>query len=185
MMAHIKEVDRWEEGETTSIPPDAKLRAFSGGEISDPFFATVYVDDYLLIKVRHSDDDKTALIASASLASDDVRLFGPEEEEGVTPISAPKKSTDWDATIDALGFIIYSHTMRISFLREKADAIKRLLRDPWPANRRHAKARAVLSMAWKRWNLTYIVRAGRYFVWSLLRLIGLHDSRGSKKQNHT
>ena len=111
-------------------------------------------------------------------------MFGPGEE-GVTPILAPKKSTDWDATIDALGFIIYSHTMRISFLREKADAIKRLLRDPWPASRRHAKARAVLSMAWKRWNLTYIVRAGRYFVWSPLRLTGLHDSRGSKKQNHT
>ena len=44
--------------------------------IGRSIFATVYVDDYLLIKVQHSDDDTTALIASASLASDHVRLFG-------------------------------------------------------------------------------------------------------------
>ena len=39
----------------------------------------------LIIRVQHSDDDKTALIASASLASDHVRLLGPGEE-GVSPI---------------------------------------------------------------------------------------------------
>ena len=33
-------------------------------------------------------------------------------------------------------------------------------------------------------NLTYVVRAGRYFVWKLLRLTGLHNSRGSKSQSH-
>ena len=66
MMAHVKVVDRWE-GEPTPIPPDAKIRAHSGEEISEPFFATVYVDDYLLIRVQHSGDDKTALIASAFL----------------------------------------------------------------------------------------------------------------------
>ena len=86
----------------------------------DPFFTTVYD---VPIRVKHSDDDKTALIGSASLASDHVRLFGPGEE-GVTPILAPKKSRDWDTTIDALGFTINSHTMTISFPRQKADAIK-------------------------------------------------------------
>ena len=40
-------------------------------------------------------------------------------------------------------------------------------------------------MAGKLCNLTYVVRAGRCFVWRLLRLTGLHDSRGSKNQNHT
>ena len=75
--------------------------------------------------------------------------------------------------------------MRISFPREKADAIRRLLRDQGPTSRRQAKARDVLSMAGKLWNLTHVVQAGRYFVWRLLRLTGLHDSRGSKNQNHT
>ena len=38
-------------------------------------------------------------------------------------------------------------------------------------------------MAGKLWNLTYVVRAGRYFVWRLLRLTRLHDERGPKNQN--
>ena len=53
----------------------------------------MYEDDYLLIKVQHSDDDTTALIASPSLASDHMRLFGPGEEGG-PPILAPNKSTN-------------------------------------------------------------------------------------------
>ena len=116
-------VVRREECTLTQIPPDAKIRAHSGGEISYPFFTTVYVDDYILIRVQHSDDEKTALIASASLASAHVHLGGPGEE-GVTLILAPKKSTDWVSTINALGCTINSHTMRISFPREKADPKK-------------------------------------------------------------
>ena len=127
-MAHVKVVGRWEERKPTPIPPDAKIRVHTGEEIADPFLTTVYVDDNLLIKVQHSDDDTTALIASASLASDHVRLFGPGEE-GVTLILAPHKSTNWDTTIDALGFTINSHTMKIWFPRVKVDAIKSLLRE--------------------------------------------------------
>ena len=40
-------------------------------------------------------------------------------------------------------------------------------------------------MAGKLWNLTYAVRAGRYFVWRLMRLTVLHDSRGSNNQDNT
>ena len=120
----------------------------------------MYVDNYLLIRVQHSDDDRSALIASASLASDRVHLFGPGED-GVTPILAPKKSTDWGITIDALGFTINSHTLIISCTREKTESIKILLFEHWPASRQQEKAREVLSLACKLWKLTYLVRAGR------------------------
>ena len=40
-------------------------------------------------------------------------------------------------------------------------------------------------MGGKPCNLTHVARAGRYFVWRLLRLTGLHDSRGTKNQNLT
>ena len=113
-----------------------------------------------------------------------MRLFGPGAE-GETPILAPKKSTDWDTTIDALGFTVNSHTLRISYPREKTGAIKRLLYDQWPASRRYAKVKEVLSVTGKLWNLTYVVRAGRYFVWRLLRLSGLHDAQNQKQQNRT
>ena len=120
----------------------------------------MYVDDYPQVRVQHSDDDTTALIASASLGSDHVRLFGPGEV-GVTPNVAPQKSTDWDTKIDALGFTNSSHTMRISVPRENIEAIKRLLLEQWPQNRREATARDVLSLAGKLWNLKYAIRAGR------------------------
>ena len=51
MMAHVEVNDRWEEGTPTPIPSDAKVRAHSEGGISDAFFAIVYVDDYLSIRV--------------------------------------------------------------------------------------------------------------------------------------
>ena len=90
-----------------------------------------------------------------------MRLFGPGEEGG-SPIVAPKKkSTNWDSTIDALGFTITSHTIRISFPREKTNDIKTLLLDQRPVSRRRASARDVLSVAGKLWNLTYVVRADR------------------------
>ena len=77
----------------------------------------MYVDDYLQVRARHSDDDTTALIASASIGSDHVCLFDPGEARA-TPILASKEITDWDTTIDALGFNISSHTMRTSVPRE-------------------------------------------------------------------
>ena len=35
IMAHVKMVDRWEEAKPTPIPPDAQIKAHSGGEIAD------------------------------------------------------------------------------------------------------------------------------------------------------
>ena len=75
--------------------------------------------------------------------------------------------------------------MIISFAREIAEAIERLLYGQLPVSIMQAKARDVLSMAGKLWNLTYAVRAGRYFVWRLMRLTVLHDSRGSNNQDNT
>ena len=123
----------------------------------------------------------TRLVSELSTPNSYVKAWG---EKGVTPILAPKKSTEWDNTIDVLGFTINSHTMRISFPRKKVDAIKRSLREQWPVDRRQAKVRKVLSMAGKLWNLTHVVQAGRYFVWRLLRLTGLQHSLGSKKKQN-
>ena len=184
MMAHVKVVGRWEDGTPTPIPPEAIVRTHSGGGKCSPFFTAVYVDGKLQIRAQHSDDDTTALIASAFLGSNHVRLFGPGEV-GITPILEPKISADWDTTTDALGFTISSHTMIISVPHEKIEAIQRYMFEQWPQSGREATARDVLSMAGKLWNLTYVVRAGGYFVWRLLRLTGLHNSGGTKNQNHT
>ena len=147
-MVHVNVVERWEDGKPTPIPPDAKVRTHSAAGEFDPFFTAVYVGDHLQVRAQHSDDGSTALIAPASRTSDHVCLFGPGEV-GVTPILAPKKSTNWDTMIDALGFTISAHTMRISVPRESIEAIKRFLFEQWPQSRREATARDVLSMAGK------------------------------------
>ena len=103
----------------------------------------------------------------------------------MTPIKAPKARTDWNTTIDALAFTIIFHTLRRPSTREKIEAGKQLLSDHSPASRRRAENREVLSMDCKLWNFTCVVRAGRYFVWRLLRLTGLHYSHDQKHQNNT
>ena len=116
---------------------------------------------------------------SASLASDYVQLFGPGEPDEIL-ILAPEKSSNWDTTSKVLGFVINSHTLEISVTTKKAQAIKTALVDDWPRCRRRATAQEVFSCAGKLWNLTYVIRAGKYFVWRLPRLTDLH-TRTRKK----
>ena len=75
--------------------------------------------------------------------------------------------------------------MRISITREKVAALRDLLEREWPSERAEASAQEVLSIAGKLWNLTFVVRAGRYFVWQLLRITGLHSSaaKSSRKRS--
>lgn len=69
------------------------MRPASRRGLLGPFFAAMYVDYFSLVNVQHGPADQSVLVASASLASDHVRLFGKEEGRE-TPILAPKKSTD-------------------------------------------------------------------------------------------
>ena len=70
-------------------------------------------NDHGLIRAQQSDEDISALVVSASLASNNVRLLGPGEP-GEIPILAPKKTSNWNTTLKFLGFVINSHTLEIS-----------------------------------------------------------------------
>ena len=67
-------------GYAPRYPPTQTFEHTTGRGRLDASCAAVYVYDYLPVRVKHADDDKPALTASASLASDHVRLFGPGEE---------------------------------------------------------------------------------------------------------
>ena len=165
------------------MPPAANVQPHLGGDLEDDFLAQVYVDDFLLTKVQHGLSDQSALVASQSLAADHIRLFGPGEA-GEVPILAPKKSTDWDTVIKALGYTVDTHSGRIATTPERVDVIRSALETDWPSNRKQASVQDILSIAGKLWNLTYVIRAGRYFVWQLLRVTGLHTpaSRRARTQ---
>ena len=112
-----------------------------------------------MARVQADPTDQSALEASVSLASDHIRFFGPGEADATT-ILTPKKSTDWDTTVDLLDFTVNTHTLRISATEEKIAAIRLTLEQEWLLTRKQASAQEVLSVEGKLWNLTYIVRAG-------------------------
>ena len=58
IMEHVEIVDRWEVGDPTPVPPDAKIRASKGGKLSSPFDTVIYVDDHGLTRAQQSDEDK-------------------------------------------------------------------------------------------------------------------------------
>ena len=95
MMSHVKITEPWEIGRPRQTPPCVRVKNkdVPRGGPHEPFFVTVYVDDFIMARVQADPTDQSALVASASLASDHIRLFGPGEA-GATPILPPQKSTD-------------------------------------------------------------------------------------------
>ena len=183
MLSDVKITESWEIGRPRQVPPCVRVKNkdVPRGGRHEPFFATVYVDDFIMARVQADPTDQSALVASTSLASDHIPLFGPGDA-GALPILAPKKSTDWDTTVDLLGFTVNTHTLRISVTEGKITAIRLTLEQEWLLTRKQASAQEVLSVAGKLWNLTYVVRAGRYFVWQLLALTGLHKNARTKER---
>ena len=83
--------------------PESEQKPLEGGGPNEPFLTAVYVGDFIMVSMQLDPSDQTALIASASLAPDNVSLFGPGEK-GETSILAPKKSTDWNTNRRCAGF---------------------------------------------------------------------------------
>ena len=111
----------------------------------------MYVDDFIMARVQADHTDQSALVASASLASDHICLFGHGEADA-TLILASKKSTDWDTTADLLGFTENTHTLRIAVTEGKIAAIRFTLKHEWPLTRKQDSAQELLSVAGKLWN---------------------------------
>ena len=71
--------------------------------------------------------------------------------------------------------------MRVSVTKERVEAIGLILEQEWLWGETHASVQDVLNMGGQLWNLTYIIRAGRSFVWPLLRLTNLHKAATAEK----
>ena len=115
----------------------------SRGRPHGPFFATVYVNEFIMARVQADPTNKSAFVASAFLAFDSIRLFGPGEAD-TTPILAAKRNTDWDTTVGLLGFRVNTHTLRIAVTEGKIAAIRLTLEQEWPFTRKQASAQEVL-----------------------------------------
>ena len=90
MMSRVKITEPLEIGRPRQVPPCVRVKNkdVPRGGPHEPFFATVYVDDFIMARVQADPTAQSALVASASHASDLIRLFGPGEADA-TPILAP------------------------------------------------------------------------------------------------
>ena len=81
-MAHVRIMEPWEVGTPTQIPQRPGFGRQREGGVWTRSLPRYTSDDYLLARVQQDSNDRSALTASASLASDHARLFGPGEIGG-------------------------------------------------------------------------------------------------------
>ena len=149
MMSHMKITEPWEIGRPRQVPPCVRVENKEGANPMNPSLPLCMSMTSSWHAYRPTPRiNRHSIIASASLASDHIRLFGPGEA-GATPILAPKKRTDWDTIVDLLGFTVNTHTLRKSVTEGKIAAIRLTLEQEWPLNPKQASAQEVLGVAGK------------------------------------
>lgn len=96
------------------------------------------------------------------------------EDPGKPPILSHGKSTHWGVNLMFLGWQINAHADRFSLPDEKTERLRDLL-DEWSPSRQTVPAKEVPNLTGKLWNVKFAFPAGKYRVWQMLRLIGLHN----------
>lgn len=90
VMSHVKIVKSWETESPTQIPTGARAIVSRRGGVHKLLSTSLYADACSMAGVQPNASDQTALITSASLASDNVGLFEPVGK-GETPVLTPRK----------------------------------------------------------------------------------------------
>ena len=95
--------------------------------MEDPFFVGFYVDDAISVGVQRLTGGVWCLLASASIASDHVCLFGNRRETD-PPLLEARKETSWDTKLEVLGWEIDTVDMTITVPPAKLGQLRDLLR---------------------------------------------------------
>lgn len=89
MLSHEKIAKPWETS-PTRIPTGVRENVPQRRGVNKSFLTPVYVDDSIVASVQRDAADQTVIIASTSLASDNVRILGPGEN-GENAYSRPEE----------------------------------------------------------------------------------------------
>ena len=179
MMEHVEIVDCWEVGDPTPVPPGAKKTCEQGGKAVEP---SPHGGIYRRPRPHKSPSigrGKTSF-SHIGLARIGLRTTFWARRAGEDTHPSAKKELELEHNLRVLRFRCQLTHARISVTIKKAQAIQTALVDDWPRCRRQATAQEVFSIAGKLWNLTYVIRAGKYFVWRLLKITDLHTQTGKK-----
>ena len=156
------------------LPRCCRVPPNPGGGIAAIFFVRYYVVDGLMVKVQRYPSGIRCLMASASLASDHLRLFG-ERSARDPPLLSARKVPSWDTRLGVLGWERDTIAMTISLPSSKLVKLCHLLRE-WPADRLLASVKEVRSLLGKLLRVCEVARAGKFSYvacstrWAFLRL---------------
>ena len=114
------------------LPPECRVPSGQGGGVTGTFWARSYVDDTIGVEPLVCARGSRRLRASASLASDHFRLFGPRLPTD-PPLLAPAKVSSWSTSLDVLGWTIDTVAMVISLTSAKLLQLSLLLEARPPA----------------------------------------------------
>lgn len=105
------------------LPPGCCISREQGGGKHSPCFVLYYVDNGILVEVQWGPDGQRCRHASASLASDYVRVVGGGRSRDPTLLS-PHKSSTWNAILCVLGWDIDTVALTISVLVAKMERLR-------------------------------------------------------------
>ena len=154
---------------------------FGGGKRS-PFFVLYYVDHEILVELQWRPDGRCCRRASASLASDQYRLFRVRSSRDPT-LLAPHKISLWDTQLCVLGWDIDTVAMTISVPLEKLERLRDTLNE-WSPDRVVASEEELRSLIGRLLHLCEVVRPGKYFVRRMLNQAGPPPARAWSAKYH-
>ena len=144
------------------LPPECKVPSGQGGGATGTFWVRSYVDDTIGVEPLVCARGSRCLRASASLASDHFRLFGPPLPTD-PPLLAPAKVSSWSTSLDVLGWTVDTSAMVISLTSAKLLQLSLLL-EAWPPARAVASEYELRSLMGKLLHVSEVVRRGFVFV---------------------
>jgi hypothetical protein len=146
-----------------------------GGGKDDKFSAKYYVDDGTLVELVWCGGLRLR-IAAAAIADCTWKVLG-YPKLNLPPAMADNKITDFDSVLEEwLGWYLDLDELTLSLSMEKARNILKILEEWTERKERTTSRQQVLSLAGKLMHVSFIHRAGKYFLWRVLHLTGLRPA---------
>ena len=157
------------------LPPECRVASGQGGGATGTFWARSYGDDTIGAEPLVCARGSRCLRASASLASDHFRLFGPRLPID-PPLLAPAKVSSWSTSLDVLGWTIDIVAMVIFLTSAKLLQLSLLL-EAWPPARAVASEYELRSLMGKLLHVSEVVRPGVFFVRRIINQLRMSPVR--------
>jgi hypothetical protein len=160
-------------------PPSERWSTRAPASATSKRFAKMYVDDLIMVRALRRVQELLEITAAAAHAH--MQLLG--EPDGCVPcVVSPNKMVNWSTCVTVLGWEVDTEAMVVRMPEAKLHKVRDLLQQ-W-SDRTNASAHVsdVSKLAGTLYWAANGVRAGRYFVWKIFRLLAEKRSGNSNSK---